>query len=73
MKKKLYIVAIVLLAINTILFFIDSKHDEKIRAEKFFSKFKTIEKIGSDSLSTTEGIFTVIDNEFLKKVYGIKG
>ncbi len=72
MKKKLYIIAIVLLAINTILFFVDSKHDEKIRAEKFFSKFKTIKNIESDSLSTTEGIFTVIDNEFLKKDFSKK-
>ncbi|NOR45901.1 MAG: hypothetical protein GQ534_09975 [Candidatus Delongbacteria bacterium] len=67
MKKKLYIIAIVLLAINSILFIIDSKNDEKIKAENFLSKFKTAENTELDSLSTANEIFSIIDEEFLKK------
>ncbi|MDA3838165.1 MAG: divergent polysaccharide deacetylase family protein [Candidatus Delongbacteria bacterium] len=67
MKKKLYIIVIVLLVINSILFIMDSKKDEKVKAENFLSKFKTTKNIESDSLSITNDIFNIIDEEFLKK------
>ena len=67
MRKKLYIIAIVLLVINSVLFIIDSKNDEKIKAENFLSKFKTAENMELDSLSTANEIFGIIDEEFLKK------
>ena len=67
MKKKLYIIALILLVINSVLFLIDSKNDEKTAAEKFLSKYKTAEKADTDSLSISNDIFNIIDEEFLKK------
>ncbi|MDA3886524.1 MAG: divergent polysaccharide deacetylase family protein [Candidatus Delongbacteria bacterium] len=69
MKKKLYIIAIVLLVINSVLFIIDSKNDEKVKAENFLSKYKIVETISTDSLSATNNIFNIIDEEFLRKEF----
>jgi len=66
-KKKLYIIILIFVIANTVLFFIDSKNEEEIATKKFLSKYKTNKEITVDSLSSSNEIFSVIDDEFLKK------
>ncbi|MBN2790270.1 MAG: divergent polysaccharide deacetylase family protein [Candidatus Delongbacteria bacterium] len=72
MKKILYIIILIILVINTLLFVINSKNDEKAAAEEYLSKFKSLEKHDSDSLSNKNEIFNIIDDEFLKKDFNKK-